>query len=83
MNRWEAVKIAVPAAVKASGVNPSEIKGVGLSGQMHGLVLLDQNHKFYVRRFLERSAHVRGMFEITDRAGGRTILLEGASATRR
>ena len=26
-----------------SGVNPADIKGVGLSGQMHGMVLLDKD----------------------------------------
>src|SRR5687768_2201557 len=41
---WDAVKQAVPAAVKAAGVKPEEIAGVGLSGQMHGLVLLNKNN---------------------------------------
>jgi xylulokinase len=30
---------------QSSGVNPSDIKGVGLSGQMHGMVLLSQAGK--------------------------------------
>ncbi len=77
---WEAVKIAVPAAVKASGVNPSEIKGVGLSGQMHGLVLLDQNHEVLRPAILWNDQRTSAeCSEITDRAGGRTILLERVS----
>ena len=31
--------------VQSRGVNPSDIKGVGLSGQMHGMVLLDKSGK--------------------------------------
>src|SRR5437870_5747097 len=42
MEWWDAVKVAVPAAVRAANVKPGDIKGVGLSGQMHGLVLLDK-----------------------------------------
>ena len=34
---------SIAAVVKASGVKSSEIKGVGLSGQMHGLVMLDKD----------------------------------------
>ncbi len=38
---WEAVKETVPAVVKKSGVKKEDIVGLGLSGQMHGLVMLD------------------------------------------
>ena len=30
--------------VQESGVNPQDIKGIGLSGQMHGLVMLDEDN---------------------------------------
>ncbi len=33
------------AVVDQSGVNPSEIKGIGLSGQMHGSVFLDEKNE--------------------------------------
>jgi len=39
---WEAVCQGITAVLHQSGVNPSDIKGIGLSGQMHGLVLLDK-----------------------------------------
>lgn len=74
---WDAVKIAVPAAVKASGVKPEEIKGVGLSGQMHGLVLLDKNNEVLRPAILwndQRTAEECS--EITNRAGGRAKLLD-------
>ncbi len=40
---WSAVISTVSRVVSESGVNPSDIAGVGMSGQMHGLVMLDRN----------------------------------------
>lgn len=42
---WNATHTSIKAVIDKSGVNPDDIKGVGLSGQMHGLVLLDENGK--------------------------------------
>jgi len=39
---WRASAAAIRAAIAQSGVDAEEIKGVGLSGQMHGAVLLDE-----------------------------------------
>ena len=41
---WEATVHAVRAALEAAGVAGSEIAAIGLSGQMHGVVLLDKTH---------------------------------------
>ena len=41
-NWWEAVVAAIQGVLAASGVKGADIKGIGLSGQMHGLVILDQ-----------------------------------------
>ncbi len=38
---WSAVCETCRAVISKSGVSPADIKGVGLSGQMHGLVMLD------------------------------------------
>lgn len=38
---WQASAGSIAEVVAKSGVNPREIKGLGLSGQMHGMVLLD------------------------------------------
>jgi xylulokinase len=38
---WKAVYTTINNVIKKSGVNISEIRGLGLSGQMHGAVLLD------------------------------------------
>ncbi len=38
---WEAAAASVNRVLAESGVDPADIAGVGLTGQMHGLVLLD------------------------------------------
>ncbi len=38
---WQATVEAIRRVFSESRVNPSDVKGVGLTGQMHGLVLLD------------------------------------------
>src|SRR5579863_1261446 len=40
-NWWDAAVLAVRGVLAESGVAGSDIKGIGLSGQMHGLVMLD------------------------------------------
>lgn len=39
---WQAVCLACREVLAQSGVSPEEIRSIGLSGQMHGLVLLDE-----------------------------------------
>ncbi len=39
---WQAARDTIRGVLRDSGLAPSEIKGVGLSGQMHGLVMLDE-----------------------------------------
>lgn len=40
-NWWDAAQKAVQGVLKAAGIKGEEVKAIGLSGQMHGLVLLD------------------------------------------
>src|SRR5438128_3958708 len=42
---WRAAAAAVLAILSSEGVRPEEIDAVGLSGQMHGAVLLDQRNE--------------------------------------
>ncbi len=42
-NWWDASAAAIKGALAQSGAAPEEIRGVGLSGQMHGLVILDSD----------------------------------------
>jgi xylulokinase len=41
-NWWNAVVDAVRGVLGKAGVSGDEVKGIGLSGQMHGLVILDE-----------------------------------------
>ncbi len=40
---WNATKKTLAAVMAKSGVNKADVKGIGLSGQMHGLVMLDKS----------------------------------------
>ncbi|HHY52676.1 MAG TPA: xylulokinase, partial [Clostridiales bacterium] len=40
---WNAVKEGIGAVLAHSGISAQRIRGIGLSGQMHGLVMLDKN----------------------------------------
>ena len=42
-NWWDAAQLAVRGVLKQAGANGGDVAGIGLSGQMHGLVLLDEN----------------------------------------
>ncbi len=42
---WDAARTTIRSVLEQSGVNPADIKGLGISGQMHGLVLLDADGK--------------------------------------
>ena len=40
---WENLKLATQAIMTESGVSAAEIKAIGISYQMHGLVCVDKN----------------------------------------
>ena len=42
-NWWEAAQTAIVGALGLAGIDAGEVRGIGLSGQMHGLVILDRN----------------------------------------
>ncbi len=42
---WNAAKDTIRTVLSQSGVDPADVKGLGISGQMHGLVLTDENGK--------------------------------------
>ncbi len=41
-NWWDAARDAIRGALAAAGVSGADVRGIGLSGQMHGLVILDE-----------------------------------------
>lgn len=72
---WRAVQETIQAVLSKSSADAAEIKGVGISGQMHGLVMLDgQGH-------VQRNAVLwcdgrtqKQCDEITDRIGREKLL---------
>jgi xylulokinase len=41
---WAACQVAVKGVLDEAGVTGGDVRGIGLSGQMHGLVLLDEDN---------------------------------------
>ena len=61
--------------IEDSGVDASDITGVGLSGQMHGLVMLDENNEVIRRSIIwcdQRTA--KECEEITERVGTERLI---------
>ena len=42
---WSNLKLANESVLKMSNINPQDIKAIGISWQMHGLVMVDKNKK--------------------------------------
>ncbi len=49
---WKATYSSIKNVMDKSGVSSGEVKGVGLSGQMHGLVLLDRENRVLRRSII-------------------------------
>jgi xylulokinase len=73
---WTATIKTVRSVVKASKVKPSDIKSIGLSGQMHGSVFLDKSKKVIRPALLWNDQRTEAECEeITKKAGGRDRLI--------
>lgn len=44
-NWWSAAQAAIQGVLKAAGASGSDVKAIGLTGQMHGVVLLDADNQ--------------------------------------
>ena len=74
---WQATAKAVSSVIGSSGVSPTDIVGVGLSGQMHGAVFLDEEEQVIRPALLwcdQRT--VKQCQWITDTVGIETIVAE-------
>lgn len=72
---WNAVVNGIRQVVEDSGAAPADIKGIGLSGQMHGLVMLDGDNKVIRRSIIwcdQRTANE--VKEITDKVGSERLI---------
>ena len=72
---WQAASAGIGIVLHATGIDPGQIAGVGLTGQMHGLVLLDTNGQALRPAILwndQRTAEQCA--EITRRVGSQRVL---------
>lgn len=64
---WEHLKLACHQVLASSGVNPADIQAIGISYQMHGLVVVDKNQQVLRPSIIwcdSRSVEIgRGAFE--------------------
>ena len=58
---WENLKLATEAILTESGVNGGEIKAIGISYQMHGLVCVDKDQQVLRQQL---SGVIRGRFRM-------------------
>jgi xylulokinase len=72
---WHACITTVKDVLENSGISPGDIAGIGLSGQMHGLVMLDENGKVLRRSIIwcdgRTGAQCR---EINERVGEKRLI---------
>lgn len=74
---WQATVKTVRAVVKQAKLKPTDVRAIGLSGQMHGSVFLDKNNKVVRRALLWNDQRTAAECEeIEKRAGGRKKLIE-------
>ena len=72
---WNAAADTIHAVITESGVDNEDIKGLGISGQMHGLVMLDKDGNVLRRSIIwcdQRTA--KECEEITARVGAERLI---------
>lgn len=72
---WNAAKDSIRAVISSSNIDVSAIKGIGISGQMHGLVMLDSAGEILRRSIIwldQRTA--KECAEITAKVGAKRLI---------
>ncbi len=72
---WHAAAETIRAVLTDSGVDPGDVKGLGISGQMHGLVMLDKSGAVLRKSIIwcdQRTG--RECREITERVGAERLI---------
>lgn len=73
---YQATINSIRNVIAKGKINPSEVKGIGLSGQMHGSVFLDKDNKVIRPALLWNDQRTAAeCAEIEERAGGRKKLI--------
>ena len=72
---WNAVCASSKEVIEKSGINSADIAGIGLSGQMHGLVLLDENDEVLRKSIIwcDQRTHAECK-EITEKVGAERLI---------
>lgn len=74
---WKATMTAIKTAIEKAAIKANDIAGIGLTGQMHGLVMLDKDNNVLRRAILWNDQRTSAECdEITDRAGGYDALIK-------
>ncbi|MGL6227403.1 MAG: xylulokinase [Thermoguttaceae bacterium] len=74
---WNATVKTVKKVMKTAKLKPADVRGIGLSGQMHGSVFLDKNDKVIRRAILWNDQRTTAECqEIEDAVGGRRQLIQ-------
>ena len=72
---WNAVCSTIRAVLSKGNVKAESIKSIGLSGQMHGLVMLDQNNEVLRKAILWCDQRTdKECIEITNRVGAKRLI---------
>lgn len=72
---WNAVIGTIKNVLAKSGINSDDIKGVGLSGQMHGLVMLDEDGQVLRRSIIWCDSRTsKECEEITSKIGADNLI---------
>ncbi len=72
----DAMKGTIKAVMAQSGVKKKDVKGIGILGQMHGLVMLDKNNKVLRRSIIWCDQRTAAEVEQMNRIVGREKLIE-------
>lgn len=73
---WQATIKSIRKVLKTGKIKPADVKGIGLSGQMHGSVFLNKKHEVIRPALLWNDQRTAAeCAEIEQRAGGRKKLI--------
>ena len=72
---WKGTVNTIRAVIDKAGIDGKQVKGIGLSGQMHGLVMLDKDNKVLRRPILWNDQRTAAeCAQITSKVGRKRLL---------
>jgi len=74
-NWWDAAQQAIRGVLAAAGVSGPQVRGIGLSGQMHGLVLLDEADRVIRPALIWCDQRSQAQVDFVDQTMGRENVL--------